>query len=370
MIGNSAYDSQSGWGYLNNQVSDAEAMRQVLEDILGFDQVIMKKNLDRKDFGHALDGFESMLNKGDTAFFFYSGHGAQADDQNYLIPTSAGSPNNSRRLRADSIALSEVMGLLNDKRTALNIVVLDACRNNPLKSNKSFGGAGLKGLRRTKLKSETLIGFATAPGSYAADGRGDLSPYTQALTETLVKPGMSLWEVFGQVGALVEERTKDSDNPQVPWKSDTLSRAHYLLEGTGGEGVELLSFTVKPNPWDARVRILNIGPKYRDGMKLKPDSYKVEVSKPGYQRSVALFDLKRGQEVYAVELEQQRDKPTAASRVSAASRPIVSASRKPFEPEMVRIAGGSFQIAPSRNRYQVGNGQPTVAQTVIPIPHL
>lgn len=104
---------------------------------------------------------------------------------------------------------------------------------------------------------------------------------------------------------------------------------------------DMLTLTIQTTPADAAVRILNIGPAYNPGMKLQPGNYKVEVSKPGYQQHVSMFELKQGQEMYAVELEI--NPPDTTSDAQASDQPA-PASAAFIEPEMVKIPGGSFQM--------------------------
>lgn len=287
------------------------------------------------------------------------------------------------RFRNDSVALSEVLDVLDRRRTVLNVVVLDACRNNPLATSRSFGGAGLRGVQQADLGGETIIGFATAPGGVAADGSGRLSPYTQALSEVLGEASLSLWEVFGEVGARVERATRESANPQRPWKNDNLRKAHYLAKadavppvpaapvvppGIPGAQTDieltfwtaadscgtreclqaylekypngefavlarariapsptapssgLVAFTVKTMPADALVRIMNIQPRYRDGMALKPGRYRVEVSKPGYMSQTLMHELSAQTPTLEVTLAKSESR-NSQSRLTA---PVIS----------------------------------------------
>lgn len=227
VIGNGAYDSQSGWNPLANPSSDAAAVARILRDTLDFDHVLEYRDLDRAAMIDALDRFGQLLNPGDTGFFFYSGHGAQAD-QNYLIPTDAKYPSSQVRLSGQSLALKQVLSVLETNRTSLNIVVLDACRDNPLtQATKGFGQGGLKGLQRTDLgdESETLIAFAAAPNRPAREGTGALSPYTDALIRELARP-QHLWSLFGAVSSRVRTATNGF---QIPWKNDNLSEERFLM---------------------------------------------------------------------------------------------------------------------------------------------
>lgn len=283
VIGNGAYDERAGWNKLGSPVADAEAMAWLLNAKLHFDQVILKTNLDRDQFIDALEAFSQALGAGDIALFYFSGHGAQSGESNYLIPISAKEPTTALRLQEQSVGLNSVMEILETKQTALNVLVLDACRNNPLSSGKkSYGGAGLKGLERVPL-GETLIGFATAPGKIAVEGGNQLSPYTAALVEEL-QPGRGLWTTFGAVTARLK---KVSNGAQVPWTHNTLTADQAL-------------FGAPPKDHEERRQLAE------ERARLEEERRQLE------------------------EAKRQQSQEGGAS------------SRQTFEPEMVLIKGGSF----------------------------
>ncbi len=288
VIGNSSYDATTGWWPLRNPGRDADAMSAVLRDALGFDRVLVYKDLDRRGLVDAIEAFDRALGEGDTAVFYYSGHGAYAGDGNYLVPTSARAPRSLRQLRNDSVALREITDVLATNKTALNVVVLDACRNNPLSRDKSFGGGSLRGTDRADFHGQTIIGYATAANRVAQDGDGQLSPYTAALSEVIADRHLNLWEVFGKVNVRVKEATHNSDHPQEPWKEDNFGYPPPYLAGT------------PPNPEGDRAR------EARDRAA-------------------------RHANAQAVRDRESRERSQDAARHSAA-----------IEPEMVSIRGGRF----------------------------
>lgn len=322
VIGNGAYNETSGWSRLYSPPLDAEAMEQVLRDGLKFDRVILKTDLSRDRFIDAISEFQQALNPGDTAFFYYSGHGAQSGDDNWLIPVSAGEPTSVLRLQGQSIGLhSLLLGIFEQKQTALNVVVLDACRENPLSRDKGYTGSGLKGIERAALSGETLIGYATGPGKVTPDGgRGALSPYTALLIEELPKPGKSLWEVFGAVS----ERADQLRHGQQPWKTDTLKRARYLVAEPGSE-------SLAPSK-----------PTFVD----EEDKFWASTERCGKPRCYGAY-LKRYPRGQYVELAQAQveDEPRHPVEPSPVGplKPVVE-RRESYEPAMVFIRGGSFQM--------------------------
>lgn len=321
VIGNGAYDPQTGWIPLGSPPKDAAAVGRLLRERLHFDSVIERKNLNRIEMLQALDALQQELKAGDTAFVYYSGHGTQSGDDNYLIPVDAGAPTSALMLQGQSLALRHLMGILEQKQTALNVVVLDACRNNPLTVGKSWGGSGLKGLGRDDLGGETLIAFATAPGRTAADGNGgDLSPYTAVLVEQLGQR-QHLWKLFGAVGKRVEEA---SGGQQRPWMNSSLSDEHYLDGGV-----------VPPPPTG------NEEEKYWQEVKScgKPECFRAYLRK--YPRG-------RYMELAQAQVEEPAKPPveTPVARPLERAKPVVE-SRPSFEPEMVWIKGGTFQMGSS-----------------------
>ena len=151
----------------------------------------------------------------------------QVRGKNYLLPIDA---DIKREYEVDEEALDasnvlEAMGLAGN---ALNIVVLDACRNNPFA--RSFRSA-VRGLARMDAPSGTLISYSTAPGDIAADGAGTNSPYTVALAAAMRKPGLPVEQMFKRVRVLVQHQTKDA---QTPWESSSLTGDFYFVPGSGG----------------------------------------------------------------------------------------------------------------------------------------
>ena len=206
IIGNSQYKDSP----LPNPVNDARAIAKTLT-AAGF-KVTVKENAGQKDMQLAMRDFGDALKAGGVGLFYYAGHGMQVKGRNFLIPVDA------QIQREDEVAYSGVdAGQVLDKMEAannrLNIVILDACRNNPFARSFRSGGAGLA---QMDAPVGTLIAFATAPGSVASDGAGDNGLYTQHLLQSMQKPGAKIEDVFKNVRAAVR---KDSGGKQIPWES-------------------------------------------------------------------------------------------------------------------------------------------------------
>ena len=210
VIGNANYK----FAPLNNPVNDARDMAKSLRSV-GFD-VIKKENASWEDMDKAITAFQKKLGKGVVGLFYFSGHGIQIDDQNYLIPVDL--PELSvRHVKYRSILAGDVLTAMQQSNNSMNVVILDACRDNPF---KSLGKSMKKGLARSeKVPSGTLIAYATSPGDTAADGNGRNSPYTAGLLAYLHKPNLPIEMMFKRVRNAVLQKT---NNRQTPWESSSL----------------------------------------------------------------------------------------------------------------------------------------------------
>ena len=208
VIGNSAYRDAA----LKNPVNDARALGAKLRS-LGFD-VMIGENLGQRDMTRLIARFGERLAGNDVGMFFFAGHGIQIKGKNYLIPVDAqiGSENS---VRAEAVDVDAVLDQLS--ASPLNLVVLDACRNNPFERRfRSVGG----GLAQMEAPKGTLIAYATAPGKVASDGEGVNSTYTTALLKVLGESGLPVESVFKRVRGEVTRMTGDA---QVPWEASSLT---------------------------------------------------------------------------------------------------------------------------------------------------
>ena len=217
VIGNSAYKDAP----LGNPVNDAADMAKALE-ASGF-TVIHRDNATLKDMHLALREFGDKLGRASTGLFYFAGHGMQVRGHNYLLPVDADIA------REDEVAfaaldLGAVMDKLDSAKNPVNIVILDACRNNPFGTRLVTSA---KGLAQVDAPPGTLIAFSTAPGSTAADGKGRNGLYTEHLVKEIAKPGAPIEEVFKATRAGVRGESK---NLQVPWESTSLESAFVFRE--------------------------------------------------------------------------------------------------------------------------------------------
>jgi len=214
IIGNSAYKDVP----LKNPVNDANDMASTLEQ-LGF-AVLKKTNVDQQTIEQAFREFEQQLQTNDIALFYFSGHGIQIDGINYLLPIGA-DIHSADEIKYKAVNANMVLDKLQNAGTQLNIIMLDACRNNPFKQFRSLE----RGLAIMSASTGTIISYATAPGSVAYDGDERNSPYTKYLLKTMQIPGLEVEKVFKQVRVAVMTATQ---NKQVPWESSSLTGDFYF----------------------------------------------------------------------------------------------------------------------------------------------
>ena len=212
VIGNSTYQNVTR---LENPRNDAVLMANTLKN-LGFNLTGSgaQLDLDKANLDAAVQKFGAELQGADVAMFYYAGHGVQVRGANYLVPVGA-NPTREADVDFQMVDVNIVLRQMEAAGTRLNLVVLDACRNNP------FGGRGLRatdgGLAQMRAPEGTLISFATQPGNVAMDGDGN-SPYTTALATTITRPGLDIFQTFNEVGLAVKRSTGGS---QQPWVSSS-----------------------------------------------------------------------------------------------------------------------------------------------------
>jgi hypothetical protein len=209
VIGNADYKEAP----LRNPLNDARDMARALRD-LRF-EVIEALNVNRRQMIEAVNDFGTRLQQAQIGLFYYSGHGVQYHGNNYLIPLHAGIQTSSD-LEHEAMDVRRVLGHMEQGATQLNIVILDACRDNPFKNLVAFRSYGERGLARLPSVRSSLIAYATQPDNTAADGTGRNGTYTKHLLLYLTQPGLTLPDLFSEVGRAVLQET---NGKQEPWVS-------------------------------------------------------------------------------------------------------------------------------------------------------
>ena len=228
VFGNAAYAAPDR--PLKNPVSDARLMARTLKE-LGFD-VRLREDADRRVMLQALREFEDTLRKTKgVGFVYFAGHGVQVNGRNYIVPIGANLVRDVDA-RKNAIDADDVLQSLRDTGAKLNIMVLDACRNNPLlATSRSTGAPGAKaGLAPMRPPEGALVAFATEPGRLASDGKETGNGlYTRHLAKWIKEPDLTLEQVFKRTREAVQLESKGD---QIPTEYSVLTGADLYLAGT------------------------------------------------------------------------------------------------------------------------------------------
>jgi tetratricopeptide (TPR) repeat protein len=221
VIGNSAYTSAVP---LDNPANDAKLMSDTLLS-LGFFVVGggAKLDLDRSGLESALGEFGRAVIGADVALLYYAGHGVEIRDQNYLVPVDA-HPDKEADVISGMTPLSGILDRMQQSGARLNLLLLDACRDNPFRDH----GVNSKGLAQVQAPPGTLISFATQPHGVSLDGEDGHSPYTRALADAMKHPDYGLFRTFNEVGLAVESATHGE---QLPWLASSPISGKFYFAG-------------------------------------------------------------------------------------------------------------------------------------------
>jgi len=299
VIGNNAY--QRPLTVLNNTINDAQAIRAILVN-RGF-EVIYKENVSHRTFDALLEKFYRKLSYGGVGLLYFSGHGLEFDGQNYLIPTDA-------KIRAKSdtqyeaIALNKITHRIQKIGNRLNIIILDACRNDPFA--KAYGVGGLSKAEPIGL----FVSYATGAGKVSSDGRvGGNGLFTQYLIENMKKP-LTLQQVFKRTRASVYNA---SGGTQFPAIYDQIVKGDFYftlpINSQPSNPIVLQpldkimpyftpNFRVfssidfnKERPINATIKIENKG-NWHSGMKLPKGTYNLTISASDYRTQQYRVEVK------------------------------------------------------------------------------
>jgi hypothetical protein len=221
LIGNNNYGSTP----LRNAVNDAHDLGEALKE-LGF-KVIVRENASRKDMIDAIREFGNAIDGANTALFFYAGHAMQFKDRNYLIPIDA-AMGSEEDVTFFSVEIGQIFDRMDRARTRFNFIILDACRDNPFAASFKVSS---QGLAQMSAPSGTMIAYATAPGSVAADGFGRNGIYTKHILQNIKVPDLPAEIMFKRVREGVERETR---RLQTPWDSSSLKGDFAFNTTTGG----------------------------------------------------------------------------------------------------------------------------------------
>lgn len=228
VIGNGGYQQLA---HLPNAVSDAQLIDKSLTSV-GFKTILITDGT-RQQMVQSMKTFMESITPETSVLVYYAGHGIQFGEENYLIPTDS-QLSSASDLPLEAFSLRMITEQLERAHPRIAILVLDACRNNPLK-RKGAARAGeeqpVAGLAKATGPLGTFIAFATAPGQVATDGNKGNSPFTKALSDLMTAPGLPIEQVFKRVRERVIDQTFGK---QVPWDNSSLTRDFFFVEAFAG----------------------------------------------------------------------------------------------------------------------------------------
>ena len=217
IIGNGAYQYI---GALNNPSNDARLMGETLGS-LGFETMVYT-DLSQNEMISKIREFGNKLTEEKAVgLFFYAGHGLQVNGENYLVPITA-NITKQQDVELECVNLKRVLGEMEYAQNDLNIIILDACRNNPFANMRAINSGGLAAVNAPR---GTFIAFATSPGNVASDGSGSNGLYTEQLAQEITQPGIKIEDVFKKVRSRVYEI---SQQQQIPWENSSIFGDFYF----------------------------------------------------------------------------------------------------------------------------------------------
>jgi tetratricopeptide (TPR) repeat protein len=227
VIGNSNY--QNG-GVLKNPINDARSIASTLQS-MGF-EVMKYENVSQPQLKQAINAYGIKLKEFEVGLFYYAGHGIQHKGSNYMIPVEA-DLQAAEQIEYDCVAADRVLAYMESASTKVNIIIMDACRNNPFERSwhRSVNG---NGLAMMNAPTGSLIAYATAPGQVASDGESSNGLYTSALLKYLKDPGLNIEQVFKRVRTDVSEK---SFGAQIPWETTSLTGSDFYFNNTKSQAV-------------------------------------------------------------------------------------------------------------------------------------
>jgi hypothetical protein len=249
VIGNAGYS----YGPLANPGNDARDMADALRGA-GF-EVILKTDATQADMKDGIRSFGSALKtKGGVGLMYFAGHGVQAHGENYLLPIGE-PPRSEAALRSGAVTAAEAVEAMAGARNSLNIVVLDACRNNPLP------GSSTRGLSRVDSSSNLFVSFATSPGEIALDGSGRNSPYTKHLKDAVGTANLTLEDTFKRT---LKGVYQDTGGRQQPWMSSSFF-GDFVFRPGGGSAAPPPPVANQPQPSQPQQQAFMPAPRFSPG---------------------------------------------------------------------------------------------------------
>jgi len=296
VIGNSDYEFTTK---LKNPVNDALLIAKTLEE-LEFDVILGTNLVDEDAFFDKIEEFAEMRPDYDVAFVFYAGHGSQIENQNYLLPTGINAKT-ERDVKYKAVSVQMIMDVLTGMTDEVNVLILDACRDNNFEKNwnektRSASGKG-SGLAKMKAPSGSLIAFSTTAGTTAPDGEGMNSDYTRVLAEQMKVPGISLDQVFRNVRRELLEISNGNQQTEEATQL-TGDEAFYLVKSTYEKEFDYIDSLIVNDEYITAIQVISkvitLDPKNKRAYKYQGDIYykwkKYDKSLESYNHAITLDD--------------------------------------------------------------------------------
>lgn len=298
VIGNGAYKS----GRLKNPTNDAMDIAAALQKA-GF-TVILKKNASLKEMEEAIESFGNRLKRGGVGLFYFAGHGVQVSGINYLIPIGA-KINKESDVKYEAVDVNRILDEMANANNGLNIVMLDACRDNPYARRFRNAARGLAIV--STAPTGTFISYSTAAGQVARDGEGRNSPYTNALLQYMKEPGVPIGKVFMKVRQKLRK-----DTGQVPWELSSLEGDFYFIPGR-----------VSKNAEEVKETHIKVEKTKAPSIDLDDERMKIEAERERLQKERELLEQKQALEEEKLKLEVKKKQLAGVEK-----RPFISAANE------------------------------------------
>ena len=352
VVGNADYQQSP----LVNPTNDAKAVAAKLR-ALDF-KVTEVLNLKRDEIGITIEKFLSQIGRGDSALFFYAGHGVQVDGRNYLLAVDA-SLQSQYDVPLNAIDVTTLLGRLENTGADVKLMFLDACRDNPFLNR--FRGGGNRGLARMgNAPNGTLISFATRPGGVAADGDGSNGLYTSHLLRFIDQPGLPVEQMLKKVAAAT---IKASEGKQSPWIEGSITGEFLFNAVAAPQPVAPVPAAVaRPSgPTEAERVAWEIASNNDSalGYELFLQEYPASTYAPvarmkiALQRALANRELAAAGPGTAARSQAQPAAATSGPAATAANAPVPAASPAPQASLQPSVEGGKVYQPAQQSQWEV-----------------
>jgi formylglycine-generating enzyme required for sulfatase activity len=354
IIGNAAYKSMP----LQNTLNDARAMENALRKC-DF-QIISELDANMLSMIQAIQKFGDEIKHGGVGLFYYAGHGVQVKGENYLVPIGVKVFSEAEVL-ALCLKASYVLEIMEIAGNRLNIVILDACRNNPFSGFRSAA----QGLARMEAPAGTIIQYATGKGDVTRDEdkqNTNNGLYTSKLLEHILTPGLEIRFMFSRVREDVYEA---SGKKQTPWEDSSMMGGYFYFKPMYADGSTTIikpqpqlnlqtgALRIKTNPTSAEVYVNNAykGESPQDISGLNPGEIRIRVQKEGYKTVYQNTRITSG-EINILSIILDPEITTGSLRVQPEDARIrIMNIREPFY-QGIDLAPGKYHLEISKNGYE------------------